>query len=190
MNRMKPKPFDSPAPFKIGQRRNARIYRVGPCHEHFDLDGATAVAPAMDLALPSAATMATQFRAGDRLAVRVRAVSDRVIEVECADPDETPWAQFARLHMAGDELTGRVHAHREGDILVELGPGVIGRIRLRTNFPRGTDPRNFLRVYRSGEPIRVRIATLSVSLRHCELRLTDAEARRWIGPTRHRSHWP
>lgn len=187
---MKPKPFDSPALFKTGQRRDARIYCVGPKHLHLDLDGATAIAPTMALGLPSDATLATQFRAGDRLAVRVRRAWNRVIEVECADPDETPWAQFARRHTPGNELTVRVHAHRVGDILVELAPGVIGRILLRTNFPRGADTRDFLRVYRSGEPIRVRIATLSVSLRHCELRLTDAEARRWIGPARHRSHWP
>lgn len=190
MNRMKPKPFDSPAPFKIGQRRNARICRVGLRRVYLDLDGATAVAPAMDLALPSETTLATRFQAGDRIPVRVRRASDRRIEAECADPDETLWAQFARGHMVGDELTGRVHAHRNGDVLIELAPGVIGRIRLRTTFPRGTDTRDFLRVHRPGEHIRVRIATLSVAWRRCDLRLTDAEARRWIGPARHRSHWP
>lgn len=187
---MKPKPFEPPAPFKIGQRRNARIYRVGPKHLHLDLDGATAIAPAMDMGLLSEATLSAQFHADDRLAVRVRRVWDRVIEVECADPDQTPSAQFARSHRPGDELTGRVQTHFANSVLVELAPGVIGRIRLRTNFPRGTDTRDFLRVYRPGEPIRVHIVALSVAWRHCELRLTDAEARRWIGPARHRSHWP
>jgi len=190
MIRMKPKPFEPPAPFKLGQRRNGRIYRVGLCHVYLDIDGATAVAAAMDLALPSETAVADTFRVGDHIPVRVRMVGSTVIEVECTEPEESFWARFARGYCAGDELNGRVHAHRHGDVLVELAPGVIGRIRLRTTFPHNVDTRDFLRVHRPGEPIRVRIASISVSRRHCDLRLTDAETRRWIGPARHRSHWP
>src|SRR5574337_569309 len=133
---MKPKLFESPAPFKPGQRRIGRVYRVGLKHVHLDIDGATGVAAEMDLALPSETTVADNFRVGDRVLVRVME-HHSVVEVECADPHQGPWRQFAKGHSVGDELTGRVHAHRDHGLLVELAPGVTGLLKLDGNFPRG-----------------------------------------------------
>src|SRR5574337_1881759 len=186
---MKPKLFESPAPFKPGQRRIARVYRIGLKHIHLDIDGATGVAAEMDLALPSETTVADNSRVGDRVPGRVMECHG-VVEVECADPDQGPWRKFAKGHSVGDELTGRVHSHPNRGLLVELASGVIGLLKLDGNFPRGADTRNFLRVHRPGEPIRVRIQFLNARMRHCCLCLTEADARRWIGPARHESHWP
>lgn len=186
---MKPKLFESPAPFKPGQRRIARVYRVGLKHVHLDIDGATGVAAEMDLALPSETTVADKFRVGDRVPVRVMECHG-VVEVECADPGEEPWPRFAKGHSAGDELTGRVYAHRGRGLLVELARGVIGLLKLDGNFPRGASTRGFLHVHRPGEPIRVRIQFLDARMRRCDLRLTETEVRRWLGATRHEAYRP
>jgi ribosomal protein S1 len=186
---MKPKPFETPAPFKPGQRRIGRVYRVGLKHVHLDIDGATGVAAEMDLALPSETTVADNFKVGDRIPVRVME-RHSVVEVECADPDAGPWRQFAKGHSAGDEMTGRVHTQRDRGLLVELAPGVIGFLKLDAELRRGFDARDFLCTFRPGEPIRVRIEFLDARMRRCGLLLTERDERRWIGAARHASHWP